>query len=86
MEKSIHSRRYQMLIVQLQSYRKLNKITQYDVAEKLGITQSQVSKIERCERRLDVLELIDYCRAINLSSANISALIAQISGMDSGDD
>lgn len=86
MEKSIHSRRYQMLIVQLQSYRKLNKITQYDVAEKLGITQSQVSKIERCERRLDVLELIDYCRAINLSPANISALIAQISGMDSGDD
>lgn len=83
MEKSIHSRRYQMLIIQLQAYRKLNKIAQHELADKLGITQSQVSKIERCERRLDVLEMIDYCRAINLNPTEISDLIIRIAGMKS---
>jgi transcriptional regulator with XRE-family HTH domain len=86
MEKAIHSRRYRMLILQLQGYRKLNKIPQHELADRLGITQSQVSKIERCERRLDVLEMIDYCRAINLSADDIAGLILQISAMKDDDE
>jgi transcriptional regulator with XRE-family HTH domain len=86
MEKAIHSRRYRMLILQLQGYRKINKIPQHELADRLGITQSQVSKIERCERRLDVLEMIDYCRAVDMSAGDISNLILQISSMNSDED
>lgn len=79
MEKSIHSRRYQRLIIELQAYRKLRKMTQGDLAGKLATTQSQVSKIERCERRIDILEFIDICAAINLHPDEIFHLITRAS-------
>jgi transcriptional regulator with XRE-family HTH domain len=85
MEKSIHSQRYRRLIIELQTHRKLAKIPQHELALKLGTTQSQISKIERLERRLDVLELIDYCRAINLKPEDISDLIIRISAMKADD-
>lgn len=86
MEKTIHSRRYRMLILQLQAHRKLNKIPQHELAERLGITQSQVSKIERFERRLDILEMIDYCRSVDMSAGDIADLILQISIMRDDDE
>ena len=46
--------------------RKKQGLTQWDVALRLGggITQSDISKIERGERRLDVAEFIAYIRAM----------------------
>ncbi len=42
----------------------LNQIT---LAEKLGEKQSYVSKTESGDRRLDVIELLDYCDAIGVT-------------------
>ena len=42
-------------------------MTQIQLAEKLNISQAVVSKIETCERRLDLIELIDVCDAMNVS-------------------
>ena len=42
-------------------------LTQEKLAEKLNVSQTVVSKIETCERRIDVIELIDICGAINTS-------------------
>jgi transcriptional regulator with XRE-family HTH domain len=43
-------------------------MSQLDLADRLGETQSFVSKCERGERRLDVLELRTFCRALELST------------------
>ena len=42
-------------------------LRQTDVAERLGLPQSYVSKYESGERRLDLLELRKVCQAIGIS-------------------
>lgn len=41
-------------------------VTQVDLADRLGETQSFVSKCERGERRLDYLELREWCHALGM--------------------
>ena len=65
MEKSLHSKRQQLLIELLKSARKDAGLTQQDVADKLGKPQSFVAKYENGERRLDVVEFIDVAAALN---------------------
>lgn len=67
MEKSIHQKRYHTMIALLRGKREAIGMTQVQLAEKLKLSQTAVSKIETCERRLDVIELIDVCNAINVS-------------------
>jgi len=57
MEKSIHSREYKIIIEKLKDARMQSGITQVQVAAKLKKPQSYVSKIERRERRIDIVEL-----------------------------
>lgn len=42
-------------------------ITQLQLAEKIGQTQSYVSKYENGEQRLDLIELEAVCKAIGIS-------------------
>jgi transcriptional regulator with XRE-family HTH domain len=42
------------------------KLTQSEVAEKLGQSQSYVSKYESGEQRLDLTELEAFCTAVRL--------------------
>jgi transcriptional regulator with XRE-family HTH domain len=46
--------------------RKAADLTQADVAKRLGQPQSFVSKYERGERRLDVIELAQVARALGI--------------------
>ncbi len=46
--------------------RKSAGITQVGLAERLGRPQSFVSKYERGERRLDVIELCEVCHALGI--------------------
>lgn len=55
------------MIALLRGKREAIGMTQIQLAEKLNLSQTVVSKIETCERRLDVIELIDVCEAINIS-------------------
>jgi transcriptional regulator with XRE-family HTH domain len=50
-------------------------MTQIDLASALRRPQSFVSKYEGGERRLDVVEFLDICRAIGVSA---SSLISQL--------
>lgn len=54
----------QLLTKALIAARHAAGLTQTEVAEKLGRPQSFVSKYEQGERRLDVAEFVDVCRAI----------------------
>ncbi|MEM9108878.1 MAG: helix-turn-helix transcriptional regulator [Planctomycetota bacterium] len=38
-------------------------LTQRELAEKLGVPQNTIHRMERGIRRTDALELIDWCRA-----------------------
>ena len=61
---TIYDPRYIKLIKELILLRKNESIHQATVAEVMGITQPDISKIERFERRMDIMELSDYVNAI----------------------
>ena len=44
-------------------------VTQVELADRMNTDQSQVSKFERCERRLDVMDYVRYCESIGLDPA-----------------
>ncbi len=57
-------------------------LTQDQLAEKLGRPQSFISKYESGERRLDVLELREVCRAIGISLVDLVARLDELLGDD----
>ncbi len=57
MNKTIHSTKYKTVLENLYKARQEAGFTQVEVANKIKKPQSFVSKIERGERRLDVVEL-----------------------------
>lgn len=61
MEKSIHTREYAVLLGLLQQAREAAGLTQVAVAERLAQSQSFVTKMERGDRRLDVVQLRTIC-------------------------
>jgi transcriptional regulator with XRE-family HTH domain len=66
MPRSLFSEPYGELLRALVDARRKAGLRQTDLAERLGKPQSFVSKIERGERRLDVIELIVVARAIGV--------------------
>lgn len=66
MQKSAFSRDYRFFLANLRKARREAGLTQVGLAKVLGKTQSFISKVERGERRLDVIELRDFCRALKV--------------------
>ncbi|MDM4138794.1 MULTISPECIES: helix-turn-helix transcriptional regulator [Mycobacterium] len=71
MEKSIWSEQYQELCTLLRQLRREAGFTQVDVAKRLDVPQSFVSKYESGERRLDVIELRHVAEAIGTTLEEI---------------
>jgi ribosome-binding protein aMBF1 (putative translation factor) len=67
MEKSIHSARYAVFLKVLREARERAGLTQVQLARKIGETQTFVSKCDRGERRVDVVELQAFCDAFGLN-------------------
>ncbi len=67
MDKSIYTREYETLVRLLREAREAADLTQVDLAEKLGQSQSFVSKCERGERRLDLIQLRTICHVLGIS-------------------
>ena len=67
MEKSIHSAGYAVFLKVLRETRERAGLTQVQLARKIRETQTFVSKCERGERRIDVVELRTFCRAFGVS-------------------
>lgn len=67
LQKSIHTSDYEVFLRLLRRVRAEAGLTQAELAQRLGQTQSFVSKVERGERRLDVVELRWWCRAMGIS-------------------
>jgi transcriptional regulator with XRE-family HTH domain len=75
MEKTIHTDEYATLLTLLRETRRAAKVTQVELAARIEETQSQVSKIERGEVRLDLLELRTILRALGSS---LPAFVAKL--------
>lgn len=59
----LYARRYEKLRRVLRETRRQASLTQVELAQKLGRGQSYVSKVERGEQYLDVLEFVQWCEA-----------------------
>lgn len=66
MRKSIHTTEQEQLQTLLRELRIGAGMRQADMADKLGVPQSFISKFEAGERRLDFLELRSICRALGV--------------------
>jgi transcriptional regulator with XRE-family HTH domain len=60
---TVHNQRYIKLRTFLRQLRVSSGLTQVQIAERLQMDQSNVSKVERGERYIDTLFFIDFCRA-----------------------
>ena len=60
----------------LKAARKKRRLTQTQLAERLGCQQPMVAKIERCARRLNVAEFIQVAQAIGVDAGKIIRKLA----------
>lgn len=80
--KSIHHPAYKALQQQLAVARNAAGLTQEMLAVKLARPQSFVSKVEAGDRRLDVVEYVQWMRAVDMDPAAIIKTLA--TAMDTG--
>lgn len=71
----LHTDEHRRLMTALADARRDAKVTQYELAERLGVDQSYVSKYESGRRRLDVIE---FMRIIAALEADPSELLAKV--------
>ena len=72
---SIFPNDYRAVIAALVRVRKEKRITQVQLAEALRVPQSLISKVERCERRLDIAELLHICEALDVPVSTLASII-----------
>ncbi|MDD5451755.1 MAG: helix-turn-helix transcriptional regulator [Desulfovibrionales bacterium] len=66
MQKAIYSQDQSRLQKLLKTARVEAGLTQAELAQHLGVNQSFVSKYESGERRLDLIELRNICKALGI--------------------
>ena len=84
MAQSTHHRHYQALLKVLLRTRRETGLTQGELGERLGNTQTFVSKVERGERRLDVAELVEWCMALRVLPETVFSDYLQVRGRGRG--
>ncbi len=77
MTKSVFTTRYDQFRQLLTEERKTAGLTQVDLAQRLKRPQSFVSKFERGERRLDVVEFLDIAEAVGIDPYKFLAKVAK---------
>jgi DNA-binding XRE family transcriptional regulator len=73
--KTIYSEEYAHLLLLLRRKRLEAKLTQAQLANKLGVQRTLIGKCERGERRIDVIELQSFCNALG---TELQAFIAEL--------
>lgn len=66
MQKSLNSQHNEVFLSLLRDRRRQIGLPQAELAQKLGQTQAAVSRVETGERRLDVIELRAWLRALEV--------------------
>lgn len=81
MTRSTHYPRYQLFLDALRKARHAVGVTQTQLAERVGNRQVFISKLERGDRRMDVIDLFEYCEAAGIEPvAFVKALKTALEG------
>ena len=78
MTKSAFTAKYERFRLLLVEARQTAQLTQVGLAKKLARPQSYVSKYERGERRLDVVEFLDVAQALNVDPLEFIANLGKL--------
>jgi len=82
MNKTIHHNLYQSLITELTNERTRLNISQGELAAQIGLNQSDVSKIEKFERRLDVLEFSMILKTLRVhENVRLQRIVKEFTGV-----
>jgi len=63
-QSSLHDKRHKALVVRLVEAREEAGLTQEKLAKRMGRSQRFISYCETGERRVDAIEFLDFCRAL----------------------
>lgn len=81
--KTIHNDLYTQLIEALSQERKRLGLSQTEVAQCLKMRQSEISKVESFERRLDILEFRDLLKVYRIQdNAHLMRLVCKFLGLE----
>ena len=64
---------YKTLMRLLVEARKKSGVTQIEMAAKLDIDQPRLSKVERANGRIDVVQYFTYCRVVGINPCEVYA-------------
>ena len=78
MTRSVFTKEYDLFRGLMIEARKASGLTQQQVAKKLRCSQSFVSKYERGERRLDVVEFLEVARVIGCDPLSILERLGRV--------
>lgn len=77
MNKSIHSPEYAAVLGELRSARESAGVSQRDLANRLNVPHSWVSKVETGERRIDLVEFWWFLSACGLDPSPVCKRLIQ---------
>ena len=78
MKKSIHTKRQERLRALLKAARKEAGLTQDQLAERMGAYKTFVSKYERGERQLDVIEFLEVAEALQVDPNSLIEAVTMV--------
>jgi transcriptional regulator with XRE-family HTH domain len=77
LDKSVHSTEQAIFCGLMIKARKTANLTQHELAKRLRRPQSFVAKYEGGERRVDVVEFIEICKAIEVDPNKLLKVLIQ---------
>lgn len=87
MSKTIHDGLYQRLVNELAQERIRLNISQGELAAQISLNQSDVSKIEKFERRLDILEFSMILKALRIhENVRLQTIVKEFTGVPYDED
>jgi transcriptional regulator with XRE-family HTH domain len=69
--KTIYEDAYKNMVDELKKGRKKSCLTQADTAKRLGFSRQWIHKVESCEIRLDVFQLVRFCHVCGLKAYDL---------------